>query len=77
MPSFPRRRTVILIIFALFLAPILARAALYAFGSDHAFLAHRRLVQHQDAAAGRRLSTGAAGGVHRHHRRLEGHFLGA
>jgi hypothetical protein len=34
MPSLPRRRTVTLIIFALFLAPLLARAALYAVGND-------------------------------------------
>ncbi|MEI9803884.1 MAG: hypothetical protein WDN48_04705 [Pseudolabrys sp.] len=78
MPIRPRkRRTLIMLtIFAVFLAPILARPRSMPPAAP-TLVARRRLVEHRRLAACTAIRAGAARRLHRHHRRLEGRVLGS
>ena len=72
-----RRKLIMLAIFAVFLAPLIARAALYAAGNDPRSWRDADWSSTGMLPQAARLQAGARDRVHRQGRRLEGHFRGA
>ena len=79
MPAtrYSRRKLIMLTIFALFLVPLIARAALYAAGNGPRSWRDADWSSTGLLPRAMRLQAGARDRVHRQGRRLEGHFRGA
>ena len=73
----PRETAIMLIIFLIFLAPLAARAALYALSNAPRSYRDADWSSTGMLPPASRDQAGARDRVHRHHRSLEGHFLGA